>query len=337
MRWVLSFGYTRYMTKALRGINLGGWLVAERWMTPRLFDGVTSDGEIALVQELGSEEARRRLTRHRDSFITGQDFKRIADMGFDFVRLPVGYWLFETTDDFIDGEEYLGRAFTWAEHYGLGIILDFHGLQGSQNGYDHSGQVGKVRLYRRGNRGDALRTLAYMCKAYGQRPELLAIEVINEPKIRWFLWRLLRYYDRAIAIAEEFLRPGAKIIVSDAFKARRMARALSRRGYSSRVVLDIHLYQVFSKRDQSLTFEEHIEMIESEWRPLLSEVAGKVPVLVGEWSAALPAAAEGEHRNHEYFHSQQEAFDETVWAHSYWSYKAPGNGAWDYQSQTRFR
>lgn len=305
-------------------------------MTPSLFEGVSSDGEIALVQELGHQEARRRLTGHRDSFITGQDFKQIADRGFDFVRLPVGYWLFEETDDFIDGEAYVRRAFGWAKRYGLGIVLDFHGLQGSQNGYDHSGQVGKVRLYRGGNRGDALRTLRHMCETYGQRPELLAIELINEPKVRWFLWRLLRYYDHAVAIAEEFLRPEAKIVVSDAFKPRRMARALSRRGYGERVVLDIHLYQVFSKRDRSRTFEEHIEMIELEWRPLLTELSRVVPVLIGEWSAALPAEADGDHRDHQYFHAQQTLFDEAAWAHSYWSYKAPGNGAWDYQSQSRF-
>lgn len=324
------------MTKALRGINLGGWLVAERWMTPHLFDGLNGDGEIALVQGLGYEEARGRLTDHRDTFITEQDFKWVADKGFDFVRLPVGYWLFEEVDDFIDGEAYVRRAFEWAKKYRLGIILDFHGLQGSQNGYDHSGQVGKVRFYRGGNRDQALRTLAYMCETYGQRPELLAIELINEPKVRWFLWRLLRYYDRAVAIAEEFVRPEAKIIVSDAFKPRRMARALSRRGYGGRVVLDIHLYQVFSKRDQTLSFDEHIAMIEAEWRPLLTELAGALPILIGEWSAALPATSGQVHRNQEYFQAQRALFDDIAWAHSYWSYKAPGNGAWDYQSQSQF-
>lgn len=324
------------MTKALRGINLGGWLVVERWMTPRLFEGVTSDGEIALVKELGREVARARLAAHRDSFITEKDFKRIADLSFDFVRLPVGYWLFEETDDFIDGEHYLDQAFIWAGRHGLGVVLDFHGLQGSQNGQDHSGQVGKTRLYRHGNRDRAVRTLAYMCRTYGRNEQLLAVELINEPKARWFLGGLLRYYDRAVAVAEELLRPGVKIIISDAFKPRRMARALSRRGYGSRVVLDIHLYQVFSARDQALSFDEHIEMVAKEWAPLLREVAGSVLVIVGEWSAALPTNANGEERSPEYFHAQQELFDELSWAHSYWSYKAPGSGAWDYQSQARF-
>src|SRR6478736_6585410 len=117
------------MKQARRGINLGGWLVAERWMTPQLFAGVIEDGEIALVRELGYDEARRRLEMHRSSFITEKDFQWIAEHGFEFVRLPVGYWLFEETDDFIDGETYLRRAFEWATRYKLGVVLDFHGLQ----------------------------------------------------------------------------------------------------------------------------------------------------------------------------------------------------------------
>lgn len=301
-------------------------------MTPRLFEGVTEDGEIVLVRELGVDEARRRLTEHRDGFITEQDFAWIKDCGFDFVRLPVGYWLFGQTDDFIDGEIYLKRAFEWAALYGLGVVLDFHGLQGSQNGHDHSGQVGRVRFYRPRNRRQALRTLEYMCRAYGAHEALLGIEVINEPKVRWFLWPLLDYYRRAIRIAERWTRPDVKIIVSDAFKPLRVARALSRLGIGSRVVLDVHLYQVFGDRYQDMSLDTHVGLVESEWRELLTNIERYVPVLVGEWSAALPLVADREHRNHEYYTAQQRLFDQSAWAHSYWSYRAPGAGAWDYKT-----
>lgn len=319
------------MTKALRGINLGGWLVAERWMTPRLFDGVEKDGEIALVRELGVKVARERLMAHREHFITEADFAWIKDQGFDFVRLPVGYWLFEETDDFIDGEMYLRRAFDWAEMHGLGVVLDFHGLQGSQNGHDHSGQVGKVRFYRLKNRKRALKTLEYMCKTYGSREGLIGIEVINEPKVRWLLWRLLRYYRRAIRIAERWTGPSVKIVVSDAFKPLRTAKALSRLGVGSRVVLDVHLYQVFGERYQEMSSEQHFQVVDGEWRELLTKLEQYVPVMVGEWSAALPVAANKEGRSNEYLLAQQALFDATTWAHSYWSYRAPGAGAWDYR------
>jgi len=331
------------MTKALRGINLGGWLVAERWMTPQLFDGVTGTGEIALVRELGYDDAHDRLVAHRETFITEKDFTWIAEQGFDFVRIPVGYWLFAQTDNFIDGEVYLTKAFEWAKRHKLGIVLDFHGLQGSQNGYDHSGQTGKVRLYRGSNTKDALSTLEYMAKTYGQDEALLAIELINEPKIRWFLWWLLRYYDRAYKIAEQYVRPEARIIVSDAFKPLRMARALSRRGYGDRLVLDIHLYQVFGKENLDLTLDQRIGKVKTEWAELLARLRRYQPVMVGEWSAALPANAYGSHNSSEvlgatrFYDAQLECFDTQAWAHSYWSYRAPGCGVWDYRSQPSFQ
>lgn len=326
------------MTKALRGINLGGWLIAEQWMTPQLFGDVKNNWEKALVQELGQEQAEMRLKKHRETFITEADIVWIAKEGYDFVRLPVGYWLFEHTNGYVKGEEYVQNTFGWAEKHGLSVILDFHGLQGSQNGYDHSGEQGRIRLYRRKNKLAALRTLEYLCKTYGQSEALIGLEVINETQVRfgWYdWWRVLRYYNQAVKLAERYLRPETKIIVSDAFKPLKMARALSRRGYSSRVVMDIHLYQMFSKKYQSMTLEHHLNEVETTWRETLTKASELMPIMIGEWSAALPAASYAgiEDRKEaacaEYFMAQQNLFDQIAWAHSYWSYKAPSSGVWD--------
>lgn len=321
------------MTKSLRGINLGGWLVVEYWMSPALFDGVTGRDEISLVRELGVNEAKKRLTVHRDTFITHSDFKWIRQHGFDFVRLPVGYWLFENTDDFIDGERYVDKAFKWAKEYGLGVVLDFHGLPGSQNGKDHSGVMGSVQAYSPRNRQQALETTLYMAKRYGWKNALLGLEIINEPHQRIFLGRLVRYYDEVIPQLRAVLPERVKIIVSDAFWPRRMARILGRRAYPG-VVLDIHLYQnnppVWRRR-----FEQLLAHVQRNWLPLIDYVSKHCDVMVGEWSAALPTSAldnAGNRRMGEarYFQEQQKLYATATWAHSYWNYKAPHNGPWDY-------
>lgn len=321
------FLYTGTMKRALRGINLGGWLVVERWMTPQLFKGATGEGEAAFVRSLGAERARKRLIAHRDTFITEKDFSWIARQGYDFVRVPVGYWLLEKTKDFIEGEAYIEKAFAWAQRNNLKVVLDFHGLQGSQNGQDHSGLPGKVRFYRWYHQRRALRTLNYLCRAYGAHPQLLAIEVINEPKIRWFLWPLFRYYGRAIQLVGKSTPERVKIIVSDGFQPLRVARRLARARYRERLVLDVHLYQAFSEADRSLSFEEHIKKVETDWWPLLQKLNGYLPVYIGEWSAALPGAASQEQAQ-TYYRAQQAVFATTTWAYSYWSYRAPGAGAW---------
>ncbi len=325
-----------------RGVNLGGWLVLERWMTPKLFIDVQGDGEIALVRELGREEAIRRLDTHRSTFITKNDFFTIKKQGFNIVRLPVGYWLFEETADFIDGEVYLKKAFEWAHEYGLKVILDFHGLQGSQNGLDHSGQVGPIRMYWPWNRSKALRTLEYMCRSYGNEPALVGLEVINEPSDSWFLWRLIRYYDKAFSIAEQYLPHECKIIVSDAFKPRKMAKRLLHKSYAHRVVLDIHLYQAHyldnNPNTTPLTLDQHVDIVEREWSSLLKDVSADFEILVGEWSGALPPVAYkgidgGENEGvKKYIQAQLKIFQASVWAECYWTYKAPGLGVWDYRS-----
>ena len=323
------------MRQARRGINLGGWLLVERWI-PGVFDGVQGPAEIDIVKELGYEAAKSRLTAHRETFITEKDLIWIKKQGFDFVRLPVGYWLFKKTDDFIDGEVYIRRAFRWADKHGLGVILDFHGLQGSQNGKDHSGQVGKVQLYVGNNQSHALETLAYMARTYGSEKALLGIEVINEPHVKYCTRKLLRYYDRAYEAIQPHLSPDTKIIVSDAFLPLRLARALSKRSYASRLVLDVHLYQVFSARDQRMSFEEHVKKADQDWWDLLDAIQHYLPVLIGEWSAALPATAyangvsnEAERVN-EYYTAQKQTFDDAAWAHAYWTYKAPYCGVWSW-------
>ena len=47
----------------LRGVNLGSWLVLEKWMVPSLFEGVEATDETTWCVALG-EEAAPRLRAH---------------------------------------------------------------------------------------------------------------------------------------------------------------------------------------------------------------------------------------------------------------------------------
>jgi len=40
--------------KKLRGVNLDGWLVLEKWMTPSMFDGLQATDETSYCVELGA-------------------------------------------------------------------------------------------------------------------------------------------------------------------------------------------------------------------------------------------------------------------------------------------
>jgi glucan 1,3-beta-glucosidase len=121
-----------YNNEKVRGVNLGGWLVLEPWITPSIFEqaGDSAVDEYTLTSILGKDEALSRLSAHWNSWITEDDFRQIAAAGLNHVRIPVGYWAITP----LDGEPYvqgqlslLDQAITWASTYGIKVLIDLHG------------------------------------------------------------------------------------------------------------------------------------------------------------------------------------------------------------------
>jgi glucan 1,3-beta-glucosidase len=128
----------------LHGVNLGGWLVLEKWIKPRLFAGEQAIDEYTLCQALGKDKAAKLLQQHRETWITADDFKWLAVHGINSFRLPVGYRVAEENPPCVTGLETMDWAFRMAKANGLSFLLDLHGVPGSQNGWDHSGRQGSL-------------------------------------------------------------------------------------------------------------------------------------------------------------------------------------------------
>ena len=139
-----------YSKRPARGVNLGGWLSLEPFITPSLFNYDVDDGVIDewnLCQKLGASKSKT-LEKHYASFVTEQTFKDIQAAGLDHIRIPFSYWAVEVYDDepylFRTSWRYLLRAIEWARKYGIRVNLDLHGMPGSQNGWNHSGRWGQI-------------------------------------------------------------------------------------------------------------------------------------------------------------------------------------------------
>ena len=102
----------------IKGVNLGNWLVLEKWMSPGLFAGTTAEDEYYLPTQLPRDVYEARIRTHRAEYITERDFTRIKAMGMNTVRIPVPYFIFGDREPFIGCVEELDRAFCWAERYG---------------------------------------------------------------------------------------------------------------------------------------------------------------------------------------------------------------------------
>lgn len=166
----------------IRGVNLGNWLVLEKWMKKDMFRDTEAEDETYLCKNLSAEEKKRRYEEHRRTYITREDFRKIAEAGFNAVRIPVPYFLFEDFEPFIHCYEFLDEAFNWAEQYKLKILVDLHTVPGSQNGSDNSGLCGVCTWSTKEEYlNTTLDVLEKIAVRYGTKESLWGIEVLNEP------------------------------------------------------------------------------------------------------------------------------------------------------------
>lgn len=198
----------------VRGVNLGSWLVLERWMTPEVFEGVYAYDEYTLARALSPEDYAKRMQEHRSTYITEADFAAIADMGLDLVRIPIPYYIFGDRADepYIACIGELDNAFDWAEKHGLQILIDMHMVPGSQNGFDNGGISGVCTWAQ--NPDDVAYTidvLERLVERYGEREGLFGIQPLNEPIIGNGKWEDMDIMYRYRPVDEELLAASAPI------------------------------------------------------------------------------------------------------------------------------
>ncbi|KDQ11932.1 glycoside hydrolase family 5 protein [Botryobasidium botryosum FD-172 SS1] len=190
----------RYGIDKIRGVNIGGWLNTEPFISPTLYqeyqktptDTVPGD-EWALSTAMAADGAlATTLENHYMTFITEEDFAQIAGAGLNYVRIPLPFWAIEVRDNepFLPkvSWKYFLKAIQWARKYGLRINLDLHAVPGSQNGYNHSGKGGQINFLN-GAMGfpNAQRTLDYIriLAEFISQPEyknvVTMFGVLNEP------------------------------------------------------------------------------------------------------------------------------------------------------------
>lgn len=312
----------------LYGVNLGGWLVVEKWMTPSLFEGTDAVDEYTLAQ---SEVGRQRLNRHRQEFITEADIRWLADHGVNALRIPVGYWLFDGVfDDQVRqtaSVQHLDAVMEWARMYQLKVLLDLHGAVGSQNGKDHSGKTGNIDWRLRDNQSRTIAVLEKIIRRYRDNSALWGIELVNEPHRGKIGWRLIHWYRRAYRAVRSNARPGTYTVFSDAYAPWLLTGALRRhRGFP--IAMDAHFYQIFSSKDRRRSVPEQISFAATRWR-LIKWLQRWQPILVGEWSGAMPQSITSEQRR-TYIAAQQQGFAESLgWF--YWTYKMEGGSTWNFR------
>lgn len=241
------------------------------------------------------------MKQHWDSWCTLEDFQKISAAGFNLVRIPIGFWAYDTFGyPYISGAApYMDAAIDWARKTGLKVLIDLHGAPKSQNGYDNSGQ----RLATPGWGDDqsveqtheVLKTIADKYAQPAYTDVVVGIELLNEPNgnvlnmdtVKQFFrdgYGEVRYPNQGTSPSE------AVVVFHDAFQA-----PSSYNGFltpsdnnAQYVAIDHHEYQVFDNTQVGWQPWEHRQHVCNN----ANTYAGSDKwSFVGEWTAAMTDCA----------------------------------------------
>lgn len=165
----------------IRATNLGNWLVPEGYMW--LFDGgPQSPTEIQrlLFELLGPEGSAAFWQRYRENYVTHEDVTLLHRAGFNAIRVPLHYSLFESDD--AEGFRLVDRLIDWSRAAHLYVILDLHAAPGGQTGTNIDDSVGYPWLYQSPQEQEHLIAIwRRIATHYRDEPVVLGYDLLNEP------------------------------------------------------------------------------------------------------------------------------------------------------------
>ncbi|KAJ1656083.1 hypothetical protein IWQ61_004279 [Dispira simplex] len=289
-----------YKKDKVRGVNLGGWLVLEPWITPSLFSqfddkpvsGQAVD-EYTFCEMLGKKEAHRQLVEHWRSWVTERDIQKLASYGLNHIRIPIGYWAFDVKEGepWVKGAfRYAIKAVDWASKYGLKVVIDVHGAPGSQNGFDNSGKRGDIN-WEKVDVGfkrqlAVVHSIADYFSASKYRNVVTLIQPVNEPA-NWGLdmSKVKGFYDQTHRIILD-ASPDFHMQIHDAFLPLADWHTLRNPAWD-KTILDTHIYHMFDVEQLKFSQEQHLRMVCGHKQEIDRSQNHILPTVVGEWSSAV--------------------------------------------------
>ncbi|KAL9935520.1 hypothetical protein V8E36_005868 [Tilletia maclaganii] len=340
-----------------QGVNLGSWFAQENWMEWSLFS-CAIDGKAGELDLLGGwgktpngvANASAFLEKHWDTWIREDDFAKLAAIGINTVRIPIGHWSvgpyfamnsrFEPWADVYQFSwRYVARAINWAAKYDIGVLLDLHGAYGSQNGQSHSGiSDGSTAFFTDANMKRTADLLVWLANEISDVTNVVGIQLLNEPVDRASLWPWYTNTMDAMRNASSYAAT-VPLYFHDAFKLEKGARFVANR--TDFVVQDHHSYYVYTPMDIGMSAKAHIKKINgqiSDWMSGQSDVARR-NLIVGEWSCALADISKSQSSQPEadqrtFCEAQRDVYSSVSAGWTFWSYKMENcdrNAGWCFQ------
>ena len=285
------------------GVNLSGWFIPEPWVTPSLYAATGASNAAELQEAMGTAAYNERMRRHYETFVSEDDFRRMAQIGLNAVRLPVPWYAFgsqESDASYISVVDYIDRAIEWAAKYDIRVLLDLATVPGGQGDSNDSPATPEaVAEWHSSTNGRhvALDVLERLAERYGEAESLLGIELLDTPQmsVRKSLFTmtdgipahyLRNFYRDAYELVRSYM-PEDKIVVFSSSGHPSEWKHFMRGAKYKNVYMDLHLYHYRDEHALDITSPRGLTTaISRNKRELKEAISTGFPVLVGEWSGA---------------------------------------------------
>lgn len=170
----------------LRGVNLGGWLLMEGWMTPMDSSGLADNYSVVqtLNTRFGVSTQEKLIKTYQEAWITTNDLDNIKALGMNCVRLPFWWGNVQRLDGTwrADAYEKMDWLVTNAWQRGIYTIIDFHGVPGGQSASDSTAQANQNQYWNNvAYQNQTLLIWSNVAAHFNGNPAVAGYDLINEP------------------------------------------------------------------------------------------------------------------------------------------------------------
>ena len=173
----------------LKGIGLGGWLLMEGYMLHTSgFANAQWEIRKAIEDLIGTTNAQQFYEAYRANYVTREDINKIAEWGFNSIRLPFHYNILTPPGSpgvyLEEGFAVLDSVLSWCKDNHIYLILDMHAAPGGQSDEpisDYNSQYPSLwESY--SNQDRTVEIWRKIAERYAYEEWIGGYDLINEPK-----------------------------------------------------------------------------------------------------------------------------------------------------------